>query len=349
MKAMIMAAGAGTRLMPLTGDRPKPMVPMANRPLMEHTLQHLRRHGAHRLIANLHYYGAAIRDYFGDGAAYGVELQYSEEEQLWGTAGGVRRCAWFLDDTFLVVSGDGLTDIDLTGLVRAHRRQGALATIALKEVVEVEQYGVVITDEDGRIRAFQEKPRRQEALSSVVNTGIYVFEPEIFDYIPRGEFYDFGSQVFPHLVRDGAPFYGHVVEGYWCDVGTIDVYRQAHCDVLHGCLDYAPVGHLLRGELGARVLLGEGVELGRGVTFKGYVSLGPDCRLDDGVLVEDSVIWAGSLLERGCQVRAAVIGEGCVIGAEAVIRPGAVVGSACAVRAGTHLPPNTRIFRQPHP
>lgn len=196
MKAMIMAAGVGSRLMPMTAGVPKPMIPMANQPLMANTVRLLARHGFTELIANLHYHGDQIRAYFRDGSDFGVSMHYSPEDELLGTAGGVKRCAWFLDDTFVIVSGDALTDIDLTRLMEAHRRRGALATIALKEVPDVEHFGIVITDGDQRIRSFQEKPRPEEALSQVANTGIYVFEPEIFQFIPEG-FYDFGKQLFP--------------------------------------------------------------------------------------------------------------------------------------------------------
>ena len=180
LKAMIMAAGVGSRLMPMTIDIPKPMIPMANRPLMADTVQLLRDHSFTNIIANLHYHADCISSYFGNGQPYGVSLEYSREEELLGTAGGVKRCEWFLDECFVIVSGDALTDMNLTELVRAHKRHGALATIALKEVQDVENFGIVITDEKGLIQSFQEKPSAQEALSRVANTGIYVFEPEIF-------------------------------------------------------------------------------------------------------------------------------------------------------------------------
>jgi len=345
MRAMIMAAGVGSRLMPLTAELPKPMVPVANRPLMENIVGLLARHGITEIIANLHCHGPVIKEYFGDGSRFGVSLQYSEEKELLGTAGGVRRCEWFLDDTFVVMSGDALTDVDLTGLIKAHKEKKALATIALKQMEEVEHYGVVIVDEDGLIRSFQEKPRREEALSRLVNTGIYVFEREIFDYIPEGEFYDFGRQVFPHLVRIKAPFYGHAIDRYWCDVGDIEAYRQAHRDVLEGRVDCPIEGQLLQGTLGVtNILVGERVELGRGVTLKGCVVIGPGCRIEDGAVLEDAVIWEDTVVEAKAVIRGSVIGSRCRIGRGAAVSPGAVIGSRYVVHEGTIVPENARLM-----
>ncbi|NSW83244.1 MAG: NDP-sugar synthase [Syntrophothermus sp.] len=345
MRAMIMAAGVGSRLMPLTAEIPKPMVPVANRPVMENILGVLRRHGITEIIANLHCHGPVIKEHFGDGASFGVSLLYSEEKELLGTAGGVRRCEWFLGDTFVVMSGDALTDVDLTDLVEAHKRNGALATIALREMDEVEHYGVVIVGEDGFIQSFQEKPRREEASSRLVNTGIYVFEREIFDYIPEGEFYDFGRQVFPHLVRIRAPFYGHVIDRYWCDVGDVDAYRQAHRDVLEGRVNYPTEGQLLQGTLGVTsILLGEGVELGRGVTLKGCVVIGPRCRVGDRAVLQDVVIWEDTVIEAETVITGSVIGSRCRIGRGAAVGPGAVIGSRYQVHEGTIVPENARLM-----
>lgn len=343
MRAMIMAAGAGTRLMPLTKKVPKPMVPVANRPLMENILGVLKAHGFDEIIANLHCQSPLIKGYFHDGRDFDVELIYSEEEKLMGTAGGVRRCAWFFQDTFVVMSGDALTDVNLTDLVAVHKRKGALATIALKPVENVENYGVVIIDEDERIRSFQEKPRPDQALSRVVNTGIYVFEPEVFRHIPEEEFYDFGKQVFPHLVKIGAPFYGHVTEDYWCDVGDIDTYRRAHADVLAGKVKYEPGGQILTGTLGTQVLLGEEIELGKGIVLKGNVVIGPRCRIQDEVVIEDSIIWENTVLQRRSKVSQSVIGAGCLVGEDAIVNPGAVVASGQIVRVGTNIPAGARI------
>ncbi|MFZ3171861.1 MAG: nucleotidyltransferase family protein [Carboxydocellales bacterium] len=230
MKGMIMAAGVGTRLYPLTKDIPKPMVPIAGRPLMEHIVHLLRKHGITQLVANLHYLPDEIQNYFKDGSEFGVNLKYTLEPELLGTAGGVKNNRDFLDETFVIVSGDALTDINLGAFMRFHKTKGAIATIALKPMEEVERFGVVITNPEGRIINFQEKPQKEEALSNLVNTGIYIFEPEIFNYIPNGEFYDFGKDLFPKLALEGASFCGYITEDYWCDVGNLEAYSQAQND-----------------------------------------------------------------------------------------------------------------------
>jgi NDP-sugar pyrophosphorylase family protein len=205
----------------------------------------------------------------------------------------VKRCQWFLDETFAVVSGDALTDIDIAALVNEHKTRGALATIALKEVDDVEHFGVVITGENGRIERFQEKPRPEEALSHLANTGIYIFEPEIFNYIPVQQFYDFGKQVFPQLVKVGAPFYGVKVDNYWCDVGNLTTYRQAHLDILEGLLDFEAAGTRLQTNNGAAVLLGQGAVVSEKANFKGYNIIGAGCLIEDNVDIENSILWDG--------------------------------------------------------
>ncbi len=234
MKAMILAAGVGSRLGHITAAIPKPMAPVGGKPVMEHIVNLLRLYDIRDIVANLHHLPEHIMDYFGQGSEHGVRMTYSVEKTLLGTAGGVKNNQWFLDETFLVISGDALTDINLAEFVSFHRAKKALATIALKEVADVEQFGVVITDAAARIKRFQEKPKQQEALSNLVNTGIYIFEPEIFDLIPQGEFYDFGRNLFPLLVEKGAPFYGFPMAGYWCDIGTVETYEQACRDAAGG-------------------------------------------------------------------------------------------------------------------
>lgn len=340
MKAMIMAAGVGSRLMPLTIDIPKPMVPMANRPLMENTVALLRENGFKDLIANLHYHSSVISDYFGDGSAYGVHMQYSREEDLMGTAGGVKLCEWFLDEPFIVVSGDALTDVDLNALMEVHKKNGALATIALKAVDEVENYGVVVTDDKGRIKRFQEKPRAEDALSHTANTGIYVFDPEIFKYIPAQQFYDFGKQVFPALVKAGAPFYGAEVDRYWCDIGSLQTYRQAHIDILEGDVRmYSPY------EQYRNVIMGSGVKIGDGVKMLGHVVLGPGVVIEDNVYLEDSVIWGKSVIGQDTHISKALVGSHSRIGRGCVLDSGAVVASYCTLETQAHIHANSRVFR----
>lgn len=336
MKAMIMAAGVGSRLMPMTAEIPKPMISLCNRPLMENSVSLLRQHGFDRIIANLHHRGDTISDHFGDGSRFGVELRYSHEDTLWGTAGGVRRCADFLDETFVVVSGDALTDIDLTALLGRHRQAGALASIALKPVAAVEQFGVVVLDDDERVASFQEKPARSEALSDLVNTGIYIFEPEVLDYIPAAEFYDFGRQVFPALVAAGAPFYGFSIADYWCDVGSLDTYRQAHTDVLNGRVRAGLRGEVIKSP-GGVLLRGEGAELGHEVIVKGCVSIGSGTRVGENVILENTVVWENSIIEAGTELRDTIVGNNCRIGAETLAT------SSAAIASGSDIPAKSRL------
>lgn len=345
MKAMIMAAGVGSRLMPLTMDVPKPMIPMANQPLMENTVILLRENGFDEIICNLHYHADQISEYFGDGSKFGVSMHYSREEELMGTAGGVKRCEGFLDETFVIVSGDALTDVNLRNLYQQHKSKGALATIALKEVEEVQHFGVVITDTDGRIERFQEKPRPEEALSNNANTGIYIFEPEIFKYIPSRQFYDFGKQVFLSLVKMKAPFYGVEIDQYWCDVGNLNTYRQAHADILEGKVYMQGLDGAFQKKEDRCVLMGTDVQLGKQVVLKGNVVIGDRCRIEDGVILEDAVLWNDSVLEKGSQIRRAVVGSYCRIGEKCNVSSASVIASACILPADTAVNSGSRVFR----
>src|SRR5687768_11034525 len=225
MKAMVLAAGLGTRLKPITFEIPKPMVPVLDRPVMAHIVNLLNRQGFDDLIANLHYFPNSIKNYFGD------RLTYRYEEELLGTAGGVRNVAdFFGDDPVVVISGDALTDIDLNKLLERHRSAGGIATLTVKRVDDTREYGVVIHDSEGRIQGFQEKPDPAEALSDLGNCGIYVFSPEIFDYFPEREFVDWAMDVFPRLLAEDVSFYGHEVLEYWNDVGSLEEYRQDNFD-----------------------------------------------------------------------------------------------------------------------
>lgn len=246
MKAMVLAAGLGTRLRPITNRIPKPMVPVAGRPIMEHIVELLREHGFAEVIANLHWFPDTIRDHFGDGSAFGISLRYSYEEELLGTAGGVRNVApFFGEQPFLVISGDALTDIDLTAMRAAHESRDGIATLAVKRVPDTREYGVVIAGPGGRIEGFQEKPDPAEALSEAANCGIYIFGPRIFDHFPpeTQPFADWALDVFPALLEAGVPFYAHEIDAYWNDVGSLEAYRQGNRDALAGAVKTAgPTG-----------------------------------------------------------------------------------------------------------
>ena len=298
MRVMIMAAGIGTRLRPVTDLVPKPMAPIVNRPALYHILRLLGRHGLREVVINLHHLPEAITGYFGNGAAMGMGITYSFEPELLGTAGGVKNNAGYLGgDTFLVMSGDALTDIDLTGLIAAHHRMGSIATLAVKEVADPSLYGVVVADDDGRVVAFQEKPTRDEARSRLCNCGIYVFEPAILAHIPAGEFDDFGKRLFPDLLKQGVPFHAHAVEGYWSDVGNLREYIRGNADAMAGRVDVEIPGSEIR----PGVWVGDGVHIPSSARIEPPVVIGEGCEIGDDVVIEGPT----------------VIGDGCVVGSEA--------------------------------
>jgi NDP-sugar pyrophosphorylase family protein len=286
MKAMILAAGGGTRLYPLTFSLAKPMAPVLNKPVIQHIINHIKDHGFNQLMINLHGFGEDIENFLGGGRDFGVEISYSREDEPLGTAGGVKNVESFFDDTFLVIGGDDLVDVDLGELVRFHKHMKALATIGLAYEEDVEHYGVVVTENNGKIREFQEKPKQEEAKSHWVNTGIYIFEPEIFDYIPENSFYDFGSQLFPRLKDEDAPFFGYRCNGYWKDIGNLVEYRQAHFDCLEGKLRVNFDGR----EIKPGLWIGENVKLPDDIFTIPPVLIGNNCRFGEGVVIEGPVV-----------------------------------------------------------
>ena len=325
MKVMIMAAGIGTRLRPLTDLMPKPMAPIANRPALYHILRLLRRHGLRQVVINLHHLPEAITEYFRDGSALGMEITYSFEPQLLGTAGGVKKnAAFFGGETFLVVSGDALTDVDLTGLIAAHRRNGSIATMAVKEVADPTQYGVVVADDEGRVVAFQEKPSLEEAKSRLCNCGMYVFEPEILAHIPEGQFDDFGRRVFPDLLRQGVPFHIYEVASYWSDVGNLREYMRGNSDALNRRVEVELPGEEIRpgiwveedveisasARLEPPLVLGRGSVVGPGVVIEGPTAVGEGCSLGAGARVARSVLLANVSVPAGALVIEGVLAQG---------------------------------------
>ncbi|MGH2807221.1 MAG: nucleotidyltransferase family protein, partial [Actinomycetota bacterium] len=230
MQAVIMAGGEGSRLRPLTSNMPKPMLPIANRPMMEHIIELLKKHGITDIVATVQFLSSVIRNYFGDGSDLDVSLSYTTEEVPLGTAGSVLEAREFLTDTFLVISGDALTDIDLQEAIAFHRAKGSAATLVLKRVPDPLEFGIVMTDEDGKVERFLEKPTWGQVFSDTINTGIYVLEPDILDLIPPAQPYDFSSELFPLMLDKGLPVYGIVADGFWADVGNTDAYLQAHFD-----------------------------------------------------------------------------------------------------------------------
>src|SRR5919106_849828 len=309
MRAMVMAAGLGTRLRPLTYEVAKPMVPVVNRPIMEHILRLLAHHGFGELIANLHWFPEPIRAHFGDGSAFGVDLRFSFEDELLGTAGGVRNVRdFFGDEPFLVMAADALTDVDLAALAAAHSEHDGIATLATKRVPNVSEFGVVITGDDGRVQGFQEKPDPAEALSDLANCMIYVLDPEVFDYFPDKAEVDFALEVFPALLEHDVPFCVHLTDAYWNDVGSLPEYLQGNLDALSGAVWVEPSGG---------VLVGEGVEVGDGARIDGPAILGAGSSVGAGARVKESVLLPGA------EVPADALLAGSIAG-----RRGALAGAA---------------------
>ncbi|HEY4428759.1 MAG TPA: sugar phosphate nucleotidyltransferase [Solirubrobacteraceae bacterium] len=303
MRAMVLAAGLGTRLRPLTYEITKPMVPVLDRPVMEHIVDLLDRHGISEVIANLHYFPETIREYFGE------RLAYHYEPELLGTAGGVRACAdFFGDEPFLVISGDALTDIDLGALAARHREAGGIATLAVKQVADTSEFGVVLHDGEGRITGFQEKPAPEEALSDLGNCGIYVFDPAIFDYFPDRPFVDWAKEVFPVLLENDVPFYIHELDEYWNDVGSLGELREGTFDALRGELHLEIEGEeiwpgvIVAGdsplredtEVQAPAWIGRDVTIGAGVRLTGPVVLGDGATVGDHAQLRGSIVFPGT-------------------------------------------------------
>ncbi len=338
MKAMILAGGMSTRLYPLTRAVPKPLVPIAGEPNSGHLMRYLQSFGIVDVAINIHYLADKIEHAFGDGSQYGVNLTYLHEETLMGSAGGVKQLEAFLrDDTFVVIGCDEITDMRLDALLAFHKKREAIATIALVEAEDVSHYGVVVLEADGRIAEFQEKPPKGTEKSNLVNTGVYVFEPEIFDRIPAGEFYDFGKNVFPELQRDGLPFYGLAMQGaYWRDIGTPGEYRLATRDVLEGRIrlpgnararGYPPdavLGHdvVIEGD----VRIGSRTHLGDGVRVIGPSVIGDGVTVGAGATIENSIVWDGTQIGKGARVADSIIGIDYEIAAGAAIE-GAIIAN----------------------
>jgi len=310
---MILAGGLSTRLYPLTLKLPKPLVPVLDRPVVAHVLDYLQRFGINDVAINIHYFSEAVRQFVGDGSRWNARVTYLHETELMGSAGAVKQLAARFTETFVVIGCDDVTTIDLKAAIDFHRAHRATATIVLTRAADVSQYGVVVTDEDGRIRSFQEKPAPGTELSKHVNSGVYVFEPGVLEHIPANTFYDFGKQVFPHLLRSEERFFGMGQDAYWCDVGTPSEYRRVHRDALEG-----------------RVTL----KAGEGSVIKDGVLLGRDSKVDPkATIVAPSCIGTGTVVAADAQIIGSILWQGAKIGAGARVRD-AVIGAGVKIEPG---------------
>jgi len=357
MRAVVMAGGEGTRLRPLTTRRPKPMVPIVNRPLLEHTIDVLKQSGIREIVATLQYLPDLIENHFQDGSQFGAKIDYLREEKPLGTAGGVKRAEEFLDGTSIVFSGDVLSDIDLSRAIRFHKRKGAIATILLTRVPNPIEYGVVITNEEGQIKQFLEKPGWGEVFSDTINTGIYVLEPEVLRYVPSQTEFDFSKNLFPKLLEMNEPLFGYVGDGYWCDIGNPIQYLQANHDALRGLIKLRIPGSEKNGvwidldaeieknvKINSPVLIGKNSRILRGAKITEFSIIGDGVTIDEGATIKRSVIWNHSLIGPKADLAGCVVGEKCHIRDGATLLEGAVVSDECVVGRGATIKSGIRVW-----
>lgn len=359
MKAVVMAGGEGTRLRPMTSSMPKPLLPVANRPIMEHVLRLLKRHGLTETVVTVQFLASLVRNYFGDGEDLGMHLTYANEDKPLGTAGSVKNAEEALrDDSFLVISGDALTDFDLTKLVNFHKEKGSLVTVCLTRVPNPLEFGITIVDDEGRVERFLEKPTWGQVFSDTINTGIYVMEPEIFDYVAPDEPVDWSSDVFPQLMKEGKPIYGYVAEGYWEDVGTHESYVKVQGDVLEGKVNVDLDGF----EISPGVWVAEGAEVDPAAVLRGPLYVGDYAKVEAGAEIrEHTVVGSNVVVKTGAFLHKAVVHDnvyvgqqsnlrGCVIGKNTDvmracrIEDGAVIGDECLIGEESIIAGKVRVY-----
>ncbi|WP_083240930.1 MULTISPECIES: nucleotidyltransferase family protein [Methanobacterium] len=348
IRTIMMAGGKGTRLRPLTLVRPKPMIPLVNKPIIEYTVNKLKKSGFNDIIMTLNYMSTNIKKYFKDGSEFGMDIRYSVEKWPLGTGGSVKKAEKYIDDTFMVVSGDVLTDVDFKDVVRYHKEKGAVATMVLTEVEDPTHFGIAVMDKDHKITEYLEKPSPEEAFSNVANTGIYIFEPEIFDFFDDKEKeVDFSKDIFPEVIKQDAGIYGYVFDGYWNDIGRPETYLEATYDILDQKThqnfyktkmeeSIGKIGNIWVGEnvfidekariegpvvIGNNCTIEEGCKISRGSVIGDNVSIGKDVNIDGAVLFPNSIIEDNSFLN-GC-----IIDTKCLIDKNTVVENGVVTGS----------------------
>jgi mannose-1-phosphate guanylyltransferase/phosphomannomutase len=359
MKAVVMAGGEGTRLRPLTINCPKPLVPVCNQPIMEHILTLLKRHGITEVVATVHYLADEIQSYFGDGSDLDMNIVYSNETTPLGTAGSVKQAEAHLGrERFIIVSGDSLTDCDLEKAIQFHIEKKSLATLVLYRVPSPLEFGVVITDEDGRIQRFLEKPSWSEVFSDTVNTGMYILEPEVLDCMEPDRFYDWSQDIFPQLLAEGKALYGYVMDEYWTDIGSLAQYREAQWDLLSARLNLPVAGE----QISPGVYVGKNTSIAEGATVVPPVCLGHNCKIksgarigpytmigdnvfvEGGATVERSVIWDSAYIGPNVSVRSAITGYRVTVKKDSVLNEDCVVGDRCLIDVGSTLRPRVKLW-----
>lgn len=358
MKAVIMAGGEGTRLRPLTCNRPKPMVPLANKPVMEHIVELLKKHGFEEVAVTLQYMPDLVRDYFNDGTDFGVKMRYYVEQFPLGTAGSVKNAEDFLDETFIVISGDALTDIDLGKALEFHKSKGSIATLVLKKVDIPLEYGVVVTDDDGRITRFLEKPSWGEVFSDTVNTGIYILSPKVLGYFKKNEMFDFSKDLFPMILKDKLPMYGFVTEDYWCDIGDLGAYVQAHQDIMNGLVKTSISGTQTspgvwvdegaeideKVSIEAPCIIGKNCRIKNGAILGKYTVLGDDCIISERAGIKRSIVWKKCLIDKNVQLRGSVVCSKVHMRNDVSAFENSIIGDDTIVRENAVIKPNIKIW-----
>ncbi len=358
MKAVLMAGGSGSRLRPLTIQRPKPMIPIVNKPVISHILNLLKRHGIIEVIITVQYLADLIQDFCGDGASRGMKIHYSVEETPLGTAGSVKNAQKFLDDTFLVISGDALTNFDLTDFINYHKKAKTLATLAIYNIANPVEYGVITINNSGHITRFQEKPSRGSVMSDYVNTGIYVLEPEILEYFEPDISFDFAHDLFPMLHKKGHTLYGYIAAGYWCDVGNIAEYMRATADALQGDIAGLDLGTHIgdsvwagqdvkidpTAQLIGPIYLGRSVQIKSGVVIHGPTVIRDYAVIDNEAQIDRSILWRNCYIGERVQISGAVVLRQCSLKAYATVFEGAVIGDGTVIGEGAIINPSVKIW-----
>ena len=350
MSAVILAGGKGTRLRPLTLNTPKPIVPILTRPFLSLQIELLKRTGIEHIVLSLSYQPRRIEELFGDGGELGVRIDYTMEPEPLGTAGAVKNAESLLRERIIVFNGDVLSDLDLAEVLRFHESSGAKATIVLTPVDNPSAYGLVETEDDGRVRRFLEKPSYDEITCDTINAGVYVLEPELLRYIPEGTNYSFERGFFPALLRDSVPFFAYVHRSYWIDIGTPEKYLKVHRDILRGSLPFEGfipnaggifVDPSATVESGAKLMgpafIGEGAVVKTKAAIEPFAVIGPNCRIEEGASVGDTVLWSNVRIGADASVRGALVGRSAHIGHHALVNGGVVLGDKSVLTDFTRI------------
>jgi mannose-1-phosphate guanylyltransferase len=363
MKAVILVGGLGTRLRPLTCNTPKPMIPLVNQPFIEYMLGNLRDQGIDEVVLAVQYLAERFREALGDGSRLGLKLHIVEEPEPRGTAGAVKNVEHLLDGSTFVFNGDVMTDLDLQQMLAYHRERASKLTIALTPVEDPTSFGLVETDDDGRIRRFIEKPRQDEITTNMINAGTYIIEPEIFRYVPPAQYYMFERGLFPVMLQTRDPMYGFASRAYWTDVGKPQTYLEVHHDILVGKVRYQFRGRQIAeriwledgadinqtAQIVGPVVLGPQVRVGPGARIIGPTVIGARCVIEADAMIEDSVLWEDNVVGEAASLRSCVVGRGNRIGAKVHLADGTIVSDGCEIGAenrlerGIRLWPNTRL------